>query len=166
MGIWTGCIYGTKGLTFSVLSVYQTVKNTHHGPASVYLQQVAALLKEGRGVTPRKAFSQDLTTVKKVLQRQKIQVIISGDFNSKVTLQNILQLMNNTCNLELVSDPEAISSTYRLGKNCIDHVLASSSIASNISSIEYLEYPDEYYINHTPIMITLQLNKPTRIPPS
>ena len=49
---WTGCIYRTKGLTFPVLSVYQIVENTNHGPKSVHSQQVATLLKEGRKVTP------------------------------------------------------------------------------------------------------------------
>ena len=75
MGIWTGCIYGTKGLTFSVLSVYQTVKNTHHGPTSVHSQQIAALLKEGRSLTPRQSFSQDLTTVIKVLESSSVRRI-------------------------------------------------------------------------------------------
>ena len=72
--------------------------------------------------------------------------------------------MNNNVNLEVVSDPEAIMSTYRLGSNYIDNVLASSTIASNINSIEYLKYPDKYYTDYTPILITIQINTITRMP--
>jgi hypothetical protein len=73
--------------------------------------------------------------------------------------------MNIDYNLELVSNPKAILSANMLGKTCIDHVLDSSSIAAKISSIKYLEYPEECYTYHTSIMITLKLNKPTGIPP-
>lgn len=38
-GRWAGCIYSTKGLTFALISVYQTVNNTHHGPTSIHSQQ-------------------------------------------------------------------------------------------------------------------------------
>ena len=166
MGRWAGCIYKTKKSTIAVVSVYQTVENTTHGPTSVHAQQVATLFQEGRKVTPRQAFLQDLNNVIRILQKRQIQVIIAGDFNSDVTSNNISQLMNSNVNLEVVSDPEAITSTYRLGSSCIDHVLASSTIASNITSIEYLQYPNEYYTDHTPILITLKINSKIRIPSS
>ena len=43
MGRWAGCIYKTKKITIAVVSVYQTVENTTHGPTSVHSQQVATL---------------------------------------------------------------------------------------------------------------------------
>ena len=153
-----------KKSTIAVVSVYQTVENTTHGPTSVHAQQVATLFQEGRKVTPRQAFLQDLNNVIRILQRQRIQVIIAGDLNSEVTLHDISQLMNSNVNLEVFSDPEAIASTYRLGSNCIDHVLASSTIASNITSIEYLQYPNECYTDHTPILITIKTNTRTSMP--
>ena len=73
--------------------------------------------------------------------------------------------MNIDCNLELVSNLKAILSAYKLGKTCVDHILDSSLIAAKISSIKYLEYPEECYTYHTSIMIALKLNKPTEIPP-
>jgi exonuclease III len=105
-----------QGLTFAVQSLFQSVENTHHVPTSIFSQKVATLIKGGRGVTHRQAFPHDLATVIKGLQSKRIEVIISGDFNTEATSQSTSQLMKISCNLELVSNPEAIKSTYKLGK--------------------------------------------------
>ena len=78
MGRWVGCIIRTKGLLIAALSIYQTVDNTHHGPTSIFSQQAAILLKEGRKIPPRNAFFQDLITVVKILQARQIEVILAG----------------------------------------------------------------------------------------
>jgi hypothetical protein len=77
------------------------------------------MLQEGRNITPRQALYQDLTTTIKLLQGQRIEVIISGNFNSEATFQSMLHLFNINNNLELISNPDAIQSSYRLGKSCI-----------------------------------------------
>lgn len=69
-------------------------------------------------------------------------------------------LLNINNNLELSSNPDAIQSSYRLGKSCTDHALATKTLADKVYSIIYLDYPEEYYTDHKPILVTLQLNKP------
>ena len=158
MGRWAGCIYQLKKLQFALISVYQTVENTHHGPTSIHSQQVAILIKEGRTISPRQAFKQDLMTTIKMLQVNKIEVIIAGDFNTALISEGVIQALCLQCNLELVNNIENIGTTYRHGRSCIDHVLASSTIATKIISIEYKDYPEDYYTDHTPILLHLNID--------
>jgi hypothetical protein len=76
----------------------------------------------------------------------------------------MVHLLNINNNLELISNPEAIQSSYKLEKSCKDHAFASKTLADKVYLVSYLEYPEEYYAEHKPILITLQLNKPMRIP--
>jgi hypothetical protein len=72
-------------------------------------------------------------------------------------MEHILNINNN---LELISNPDTIQSSCRLGKSCIDLALVTKTIADNFYSISYLDYPEEFYTGHKPILITLQMNKP------
>jgi endonuclease/exonuclease/phosphatase (EEP) superfamily protein YafD len=91
------------------------------------------MLKQERNITPRQVLYQDLTTTIKLLQGQRIEVIISGDFNSEATSQSMVHLLNINNNLELISDPEAIQSSYKLAKSCIDHAFASKILADKVN---------------------------------
>ena len=102
-----------KKSQFALISVYQTVENTHHGPTSIYSQQVAILMNEGRVVSPRQAFQQDLITTIKILQVNKIEVIIAGDFNTALISEGVIQGLCLQCNLELVNNTDSIGSTYQ-----------------------------------------------------
>ena len=161
MGRWAGCIYQLKKLQFALISIYQTVENTHHGPTSIHSQQVAILMKEGRMISPRQALQQDLITTIKMLQVNKIEIIIAGDFNTALISEGVIQGLILQCNLELVNNIENTGTTYRHGRSCIDHVFASRTIATKIISIEYQDYPEDYYTDHTPIFLQLNLDSMT-----
>ena len=109
-------------------------------------------------ISPRQAFKQDLITTIKMLQVNKIEVIIAGDFNTALISEGVIQALCLQCNLELVNNIENIGTTYRHGRSCIDHVLASSTIATKIISIEYKDYPEDYYTDHTPILLHLNID--------
>jgi hypothetical protein len=66
--------------------------------------------------------------------------------------------------MERNSNPEAIQSSYKLGRACIDHALAIETLAINVYSVNHLEYPEEKYTDCKLILITVQLNKPMRTP--
>ena len=93
MGRWAGSIIRIKVLLIAVLSIYQTVDNTYYGPTSIFSQQAAILLKEGRQIPPRKAFLQDLITVVKLLQARQIAVVLAGDFNTDASSECVLQTL-------------------------------------------------------------------------
>jgi Reverse transcriptase (RNA-dependent DNA polymerase) len=155
MGRWAGCIYQLKGRQVAILSIYQTTYNTYHGPTSIYSQQVATLLKEGRHISPKLAFQADIITTVKTLQSDKIEILIAGDFNAAATSEGVLMELQQQCNLELISEPDQIITSYRHGSKCINHVLGSSNIADMIASVQYEDYSSEYYTDHTPITIRI-----------
>ena len=69
-------------------------------------------MKESRMITPRQAFQQDLMTTIKMLQVNKIEVIIAGDFNTALISEGVIQGLSLQCNLELVNNTESIATTY------------------------------------------------------
>jgi exonuclease III len=71
-----------KGINVAFLSVYHTVDNVNHCPNSIHAQQLAILLREAREVTPQQAWQQDITESIQLLQAQKVEVVIAGDFNT------------------------------------------------------------------------------------
>ena len=99
MGRWAVCIYQLKGLQVTILSIYQTTYSTYHGATSIYSQQVATLLKEGRKTSPKTAFQADIITTVKTLQNNKIEILLAGDFNAAATSEGILLELQKQCNL-------------------------------------------------------------------
>ena len=158
MGRWAGCIYQLKGVNVAFISIYHTVENTYHGPNSIHSQQLAILLSEARDITPRQAWQQDMIETIRILQAQHVEVVIAGDFNSSDTEGGIIKELCMQCNLEVLSRSPKGFSSYRQGKNCIDHVLGSVKIAQAAASINYEEYPDTYYSDHTPICLQFNLD--------
>ena len=115
-------------------------------------------MSEARDITPRQAWQQDMIETIQILQAQHVETVIAGDFNSSETEGGVIKELCTQCNLEVISNSPKGFSSYRQGKKCIDHVLGSVKISQAVTSIEYEEYPDTYYSDHTPIYLQFNLD--------
>jgi endonuclease/exonuclease/phosphatase family metal-dependent hydrolase len=88
---------------------------------------------------------------------RQIEVVLAGDFNTDATSESVLKSLNAICNLELISNSDTIRTSYKMGKSCIDHALASNQLATKVISVEYRGYPDDYFTDHTPKLLILIL---------
>jgi hypothetical protein len=112
MGRWACCIYQLKGINVAFLSVYHTVDNAHHGPNSIHAQHLAILLREVREVNPQQAWQQDIIESIQVLQAQKVEVVIAGDFNTVKITRRVIKEICTQCKLEVISHSSNGFSSY------------------------------------------------------
>ena len=156
MGRWAGNVYQLQGIQIAIISIYQTVQTCHPGFTSIHAQQVAMLTNEDRDITPRQAFSIDLMELVQNLQKEGLEILIAGDFNAYITSSGILKELQDKCHLFRINDTTGIVS-YRHGTKCLDHVFASHKLSEAVTKLHYEEYPSDYYSNHRPIFIQLDI---------
>jgi hypothetical protein len=56
-----------------------------------------------------------------------------------------------------IFDQSDTPETQRRGSQCIDHVYMTDIMLECVNSMEYLDFPEEYYTDHRPIKISLNL---------
>jgi hypothetical protein len=134
------------------------VDNAYHSPTSIHAQQLAILLREARDVAPRQAWQRDIIESIHVLQAQKVEVVIAGDFNTAEITRGTIKEICTQCNLEVISHASNGFSSYKQGKKCIDHILGSVKIAQAVTLMCYEDYPAEYYSDHTPMFLQINLD--------
>jgi uncharacterized protein YwbE len=76
---------------------------------SPHIAQQAILLREAREVTPRQAWQQDIIESIQVLQAQKVEVVIAGDFNTAKITRRVIKELFTQCNLEIISHSSTAS---------------------------------------------------------
>jgi hypothetical protein len=114
------------------------------------------LTNEDRDITPRQAFSIDLMELVQNLQKEGLEILIAGDFNAYITSSGILKELQDKCHLFRINDTTGIVS-YRHGTKCLDHVFASHKLSEAVTKLHYEEYPSDYYSDHRPIFIQLDI---------
>ena len=106
---------------------------------------------------PRTATIRDLKEEIQELQKDNTLVVIGGDFNDGDKTLGLHYMMSSEVGLhdawELQNGPQ----TFRRGSECIDHVYMSHELKECVQSMEYLEYPSEFYTDHRPIQLKLNM---------
>ena len=157
-GRWAGTIFLFKsGVKLAMISLYQVGKKAQSGVKTVYSQQNAWLRKRGRPEDPRTAMQRDLKDELQELKENNILVIIGGDFNDGDKTSGLHYMMSSEMGLhdawELQNGPQ----TFRRGSECIDHIYMSQELKECVQSMEYLEYPSEFYTDHKPIQLKINM---------
>ena len=157
-GRWSGNIYQLKaGKKLALISMYQTVKHNTNGATSVHSQQSAWLQKAGRMEDPKTAMIKDLKQALENLQKDNILIIIGGDFNESDKKAGLHYMLSTELGLKDIFDQSDTPETHRRGSQCIDHVYMTDTMTECIESKEYLDFPKEYYTDHRPMKISLNL---------
>jgi endonuclease/exonuclease/phosphatase family metal-dependent hydrolase len=115
-------------------------------------------LREARDVTPQQAWQQDIIKSIQVLQAQKVEVVIVRDFNTTEITRGSIKEICTQCNLEVISHASNGFSSYKQGTKCIDHILGSVIIAQAVTLMRFEDYPAEYYSDHTPMFLQINLD--------
>jgi hypothetical protein len=145
-----------KGFQLAIITIYQTVQKSQHGLTSMHTQQAAMLSTEDRQITPRQAITLDLLQMVHNLQQDSVEILIAGDFNAHNTSSGTLSNLQEKCHLFRLNETDGISS-FRNGKHCLDHAFGYYKIRGAITQLCFEEYPQDYYSNHRPLFIQINM---------
>jgi hypothetical protein len=114
----------------------------------MYSQHLTSLLREGRNITPWPAWKQALIAMVQLLQAQRICIVAAEGFIVDATSTGIINEICIHCNLDRINNSDQVKVSYKNGKSCKDHNLASNFIATKVVNIDYKEIPRRFPYLH------------------
>jgi hypothetical protein len=145
-------------MKLALISLYQVVKHNTNGITSVHSQQVAWLHKCSWLEDPKTAMLRDLKETLQTLQQDNVMIIIGGNFNESNKNLGLHYMLATELGLQDIWDQQESPESHRRGSQCIDHIYMSQEMMECVNTMEYLDYPKEYYTDHRPMKVSLDLN--------
>jgi hypothetical protein len=178
---YTGCATGTgndplgrwsyieilgQGCTILLVTVYNVCKHSGKqvGSRTAHTQQASLLLREGRTVSPRKAFLDDFEAQVRVWRQAGHELIICGDLNEQLGsdtsgFSRISSLFNL---VEIIQHRHGIAGeppTYARGTQRLDYIFLTPGLESSVKYCGILPYSDLIDSDHCCLYVNFYTKK-------
>jgi hypothetical protein len=154
MGRWTAARYSSsEGKSLWVVSIYQVCNSTIDPKSFTAARQQQAMIiardEDGRTLSPRQAFKQDLSDFMKKYPGDEF--LIAGDFNDEVNSEDMSRFIEEMHLFDLSTYRHGTSSapsTYIRGKKRLDFMIGTIQVADAMSYCGYDPFGARYETDH------------------
>ena len=156
-GRWTCSVLNGRKRKIKIYCLYRVCSAHEPGPTTAFSQQEQYFLTQNKVVNPRHQVISDLVSQLEKDLAANIDIILTGDFNEKITGDTATLLTGiGLTNLltTFIDDPPH---TYKYGKNCIDHVWVSNTLLPTVTSVGIAPFDFFQTSDHRAIYFDLDL---------
>jgi hypothetical protein len=152
---------GRNNIALTTIAGYRVIDG-HHGPMSASEQQRVMLTTEGRMITPRKAFIEDLIRYILDCQDSGHEILLMLDANESMHRTNSgINRLTTICGLTDVYTslfPDEHVSSFKYGSDRIDFCLASPLVLASINRAGILPFDVAFSSDHRPMFLDINVH--------
>jgi exonuclease III len=148
LGRWSfTAMIGKHGRTILLVTIYKVCNKNSGGSRTAYTQQVSLLLRNGRTVSPRKAFLDDFDQQVSQWLAKGYELIIAGNLNEELggNLSGFSRISSKHNLVEIIQQAHGINGeppTYARGCRRLDYIFVTAGLATSVKQCGILPYSD------------------------